>query len=107
MARVRRKLVAVLHMRRTKRDGRRQWSMTAGRVVACGQRSGRSMMGGAKKPPKSPKPAISDEHEFGRGVPMKVVLFVLFALAAITGTAALFSVPMQALANDEVAPVRD
>ena len=38
---------------------------------------------------------------------MKVVLFVLFAPAAITGTAALPSVSMQALANDEVVPVRD
>jgi hypothetical protein len=38
---------------------------------------------------------------------MKVVLFVLLALAAITGTAALLSVPMQALADDEVVPVRD
>jgi hypothetical protein len=38
---------------------------------------------------------------------MKVVLFVLFAMAAITGTAALLSVSMRALANDEVAPVRD
>jgi hypothetical protein len=38
---------------------------------------------------------------------MKVVLFVFFALAAITGTAALLSVSMQALANDGVAPVRD
>ena len=34
---------------------------------------------------------------------MKVALFVLFALAAITGTAALLSVSMQALANDEQA----
>jgi hypothetical protein len=38
---------------------------------------------------------------------MKVVLFVFFALAAITGTAALLSVSMQALANDEEAPVID
>jgi hypothetical protein len=38
---------------------------------------------------------------------MKVASFVLFALAAITGTAALLSVSMQALANDEMAPVRD
>ena len=36
---------------------------------------------------------------------MKVVLFVFFALAALTGTAALLSVSMQALANDEMAPV--
>jgi hypothetical protein len=38
---------------------------------------------------------------------MKVVLLVFFALAAITGTAALLSISMQALANDEMAPGRD
>jgi hypothetical protein len=38
---------------------------------------------------------------------MKVALFVLFALAAMTGTAALLSIPMQALANDDVVPARD
>lgn len=38
---------------------------------------------------------------------MKVVLFVFLALAAITGTAALLSVSMQALADDDVAPFRD
>jgi hypothetical protein len=38
---------------------------------------------------------------------MKMVLCVFFALAVVTGTAALLSVSMQALANDELAPVRD
>jgi hypothetical protein len=35
---------------------------------------------------------------------MKFALFVLFALAAVTGAAAVFSVPMQALAGDDVVP---
>jgi hypothetical protein len=36
---------------------------------------------------------------------MKFALFVLFALAAIIGAAAMLSVPMQALAGEDVAPV--
>jgi hypothetical protein len=38
---------------------------------------------------------------------MKVALCMLFVLAALTGTAALLSIPMQALAKDDVVPVRD
>jgi hypothetical protein len=38
---------------------------------------------------------------------MKVALYILFALAVLTGTAALLSVPMQALANDDAVPVGD
>jgi hypothetical protein len=75
--------------------------------LPAGNALGESMIGSTKKPPKSPKPAISGQREFGEGRPMKVVLFVFFALAAITGTAALLSVSMQALANDDVGPVRD
>jgi hypothetical protein len=38
---------------------------------------------------------------------MKLLLFVFFALAAVTGAAALLSTSMQALANGESAPVRN
>jgi hypothetical protein len=38
---------------------------------------------------------------------MKLALFVLFALAAIAGAAALMSVPVQALAGGEVPPASE
>jgi hypothetical protein len=38
---------------------------------------------------------------------MKFALFLLFGLAAITGTAALLSVPMQALGDQHVAPAKE
>jgi hypothetical protein len=36
---------------------------------------------------------------------MKLTLFVLFALAAITGAAAVLSVPMKAFASEDAVPV--
>jgi hypothetical protein len=38
---------------------------------------------------------------------MKVALYVLFLLAVLTGTVALLTIPMRALANDDVVPVGD
>jgi hypothetical protein len=38
---------------------------------------------------------------------MKLALFVLFALGAVTGVAAVMSVPMQALAGGDVPPVSE
>jgi hypothetical protein len=38
---------------------------------------------------------------------MKFWLFLLFALAAVTGTAALLSVPMQALGDEDVVPAKE
>jgi hypothetical protein len=38
---------------------------------------------------------------------MKFALFLLFAPAAITGTAALLSGPIQALGHQDVAPVNE
>jgi|HubBroStandDraft_1064217.scaffolds.fasta_scaffold1158422_1 hypothetical protein len=38
---------------------------------------------------------------------MKFALFLLFTLAAITGTAALLSIPMQALGDEAVVPVEE
>jgi hypothetical protein len=38
---------------------------------------------------------------------MKFALFLLFALAAVTGTAALLSVPMQALGDEDLVPVKE
>jgi hypothetical protein len=37
---------------------------------------------------------------------MKFALFLLFALAAVTGAAALLSVPMQALGDEDMVPAR-
>jgi hypothetical protein len=37
---------------------------------------------------------------------MKLALFLLFALAAVSGTAALLSVPMQALGDMDVGPIK-
>jgi hypothetical protein len=39
--------------------------------------------------------------------PMKFALFLLFTLAAVTGTAALLSIPMQALGDEAVVPVKE
>jgi hypothetical protein len=38
---------------------------------------------------------------------MKFAPFLLFALAAVTGTAALLSVPMQALRDEDLVPVKE
>jgi hypothetical protein len=38
---------------------------------------------------------------------MKFALFLLFTLAAITGTAPLLSIPMQALGDESVVPVEE
>jgi hypothetical protein len=38
---------------------------------------------------------------------MKFALFLLFTPAAITGTAALLSIPMQALGDEAVVPVEE
>jgi hypothetical protein len=38
---------------------------------------------------------------------MKFWLFLLFALTAVTGTAALLSVPMQALGAEDGVPVKE
>jgi hypothetical protein len=38
---------------------------------------------------------------------MKFALFLLFTLAAVTGTAALLSIPMQALGDEAVVPVNE
>jgi hypothetical protein len=82
--------------------------MVAGAIVAGAQHPAQSGLRSAQKPAKSRKPAISDECAFCRGAyPMKFWLFLLFALAAVTGTAALLSVPMQALGDEDVVPAKE
>jgi hypothetical protein len=77
-------------------------------VVAGAQHPTQSALRGTQKPPKSRKPTISDECAFWWGAyPMKSALFLLFTLAAVTGTAALLSIPMQALGDEVVVPVKE
>jgi hypothetical protein len=80
--------------------------MVARSVVAGAQHPPPIALRSVQKPPKSRKPAISDECAFLLGAYlMKFALFLLFTLAAITGTAALLSIPMRALGDEAVVPV--
>jgi hypothetical protein len=82
--------------------------MVGNGMVAGAQHPPRIALSSAQKPPKSRKPAISDECAVLVGAyPMKFALFLLFTLAAVTGTAALLSFPMQALCNEAVGPFKE
>jgi hypothetical protein len=103
MARVERKLVADLHMRRKKRRAQVVRHRSPDSVVPAGNTLRKSEIGNPQGSPKSPKPAISDERAFCVSrVSVKFALFVLFALPTIAGAAALLTASMQALTGDDV-----